>query len=249
MARAFILGLTVLFSFQLAQAKDFSKSYTLVPGGQIHIENFLGGISVKGFKGSSIEVVGKKKESDGDQIEILDVSTEYRIDIRQRPRQFPPGSARIDFEIRVPESVEYNFTRISSFSGDVDISDVTGRLSAESVRGNVALKDVRGLVNASSFSGNIKVDIGKVQGRNNMRFASISGNIDVAAPADLNAVVDISCSSGLLRTDFPLEIQEWRYGPARSARGRLGDGKQILRIRSVSGRVNFVQKQAIKPMM
>jgi len=242
MARVCITGLVFLFSIQLAGAKDFSKSYTLVPGGQIFIENFLGDIDVKGFKGDSIEIVANKKGDDRDQIQILDSSTEYRIDIRLRPPLSPPGNARVDFEVRVPEGVEYNFTRISSFSGNVNISGVAGMLSAESVRGNVALKDVKGLVNASSFSGNIQVDLGKAQNRSNMRFSSISGNIEVVAPADLDAVVDITCSSGLLKTDFPLEVQELRYGPARSARGRLGMGRQSLRIRSVTGRVNLVQK-------
>jgi hypothetical protein len=242
MARVCIIGLAFLFSLRLVEAKDFRKSYTLAPGGQFFIENFLGDIKVKGFKGNSIEVVGYRNGDDSDRIEIIDNSMQYRIDIRLRPPQFPMGDARIDFEVRVPESVEYNFTRISSFSGNVDIAGVVGRLSAESVRGNVVLKDVKGWINATSFSGNIRVDIGKAQDRSNMRFSSISGNIDVTAPADLDAVVDISCSSGLLRTDFPLEIQELRYGPARSARGRLGDGMQVLRIRSVTGRVNLVRK-------
>jgi DUF4097 and DUF4098 domain-containing protein YvlB len=242
MARICMIGLALLFSLRLAEAKDFRKNYTLAPGGQIFIENFLGDIRVKGVKGDSIEIASYRSGDDSDKIEILDNSTQYNINIRLRPPQFPMGNARVDFEVRVPESVEYNFTRISSFSGNVDISGVVGRLSTESVRGNVVLKDVRGLINATSYSGNIRVDIGKAQGRSNMRFSTISGNIDVTAPADLDAVVDISCFSGLLRTDFPLEVQELRYGPARSARGRLGAGMQVLRIRSVTGRVNLIQK-------
>ena len=237
-----MMGVLVLLGTQLAGAKDFNKSYTLMPGGQIFIENFLGDIIIKGFKGENVEITATRKGEDSDQIEILDNSVPYRIDIRLRTPGRPANNARIDFEVRVPESVEYNFTRIWAFSGDVDISGVVGRLNAESVRGNVTLKDVGGLVNASSFSGNIKVDMGKTQKRSNMRFASISGNIDVLAPASLDAVIDISCSSGLLRTDFPLQVQELRYGPARSARGRLGSGLQILRLRSVSGRVNLIQK-------
>ena len=61
MVRICMIGLAVLFSFQLAGAKDFHKSYTLAPGGQIFIENVLGDIRVKGFKGNSIEIVGNKE--------------------------------------------------------------------------------------------------------------------------------------------------------------------------------------------
>jgi hypothetical protein len=237
-----MIGLTVLFSFQLAGANDFRRNYALVPGGQVFIENILGDIRVKGFKGDSIEIVGSRKGDGSDLIEVLDNSIGNRIEIRIRPTPFPGGNARIDFEVRVPNAVEYNFTRIFTFSGNVYIEGVTGRFRAESVRGSVTLKDVKGLVSAMSFSGNINVDIGKTQDRGNMMFSSISGSIDVSAPSDLDALVDISCSSGLLRTDFPLEIQELRYGPGRSARGRLGSGMQILHIRSVTGRVNLIKK-------
>jgi hypothetical protein len=237
-----MIGLTVVFGFQLSIAKDFRRNYTLVPGGQIFIENVLGDIRIKGFKGDSIEIVGNNKGDGSDLIEVLDNSIGNRIDIRIRPTPFPGSPARVDFEVLVPNSVEYNFTRIFSFSGNVFIEGVVGRLRAESVRGSVALKDIKGLVSASSFSGNVSVDLGKTQDRGNMMFSSISGNIDVSASSDLDALVDISCSSGLLRTDFPLEIQELRYGPGRSARGRLGTGMQILHIRSVTGRVNFIKK-------
>ena len=242
MARTCMIGLTVFFSFQLAMARDFHRNYTLAPGGQVFIENVLGDIIVKGYKGDSIEIAGNKKGDGSDLIEILDNSSENRIELRIRPQQFPGSNARVDFEVRVPDSVEYNFTRVFSFSGNVSIDGVAGRLRAESVRGSVALKDVKGLVSASSFSGNISVDIGKTQERGNIMVSSISGNIDVSASSDLDALVDIYCSSGLLRTDFPLEIQELRYGPGRSARGRLGTGMQNLHIRSVTGRVNLIKK-------
>jgi hypothetical protein len=72
----------------------------------------------------------------------------------------------------------------------------------------------------------------------------VSGNVTVRAPADLNAYIDMSTVSGSLRTDFPIEVMERRYGPGQSARGRVGpqgsDGIN-LRIRSVSGRISLVK--------
>ena len=149
MARMCMIGLAVLFSFQLAGAKDFRKNYTLAPGGQVFIENVLGDIKVKGFKGDSIEIVGNKKGDGSDQIEILDTSAGNRIDIRIRPTRSSREAMHASIsKSACPKSIEYNFTRIFSFSGNVHIAGVAGRLRAESVRGNVALKDVKGLVSA-----------------------------------------------------------------------------------------------------
>ncbi len=235
-------GLAIAMGLQLASAKDFEKNYSLPPGGQIYIENVLGDILVKGYKGTDVEAVARKKGADSNSVEILDLSLGNRVEIHIRPAKFHPIDASVELEIRVPNSIEFNFTRLSSFGGDVKISGVMGRLRAESVRGNVEMRDVRGQVSASSFSGNVSMEIAKGQDRSNMRFSSISGNIDITAPSDLDALIEMSSASGMLKSDFPLEIMESRYGPGRSARGRLGAGKQILHIRSVTGRVGLSQK-------
>jgi hypothetical protein len=242
MMRKCMAGLAVALSFQLAFAQDFRKTYAISAGGQIVIGNRLGDIKVTGYEGKSVEIVARKKGPNRDLIEINDSSFGNRIEIHARYPRYGHGNASVDIEVRVPESVAYNFSRIWAFSGKVEVSNVIGQLRAESVQGNVKLKNVTGLVSASSVSGNVSVDLDRISGRSHMRFSSISGNIDVRAPAGLNALIDMSSKSGLLRTDFPVEVQELRYGPGRSARGRLGSGGQVLRITSVSGQVSLLQK-------
>jgi len=243
MMRTSLVSIALAFSLQLAMAQDFRKSYVLPPGGQILIGNVLGDVRVEGYKGSSIEIVAVKKGPDRDLVEIRDRSFGDRIDVHSVFPKFDMGKTSVEIAVRVPDSVAYNFNRISSFNGNVEISNVIGRLRAESVRGNVVLKGVSGLVSASSHSGNVRVEIHEAQGRNNMRFSSISGDVDVQAPAGLDALIDMSSNIGLLKTDFPIEIQERRYGPGRSARGRLGSGKQIIFMTSVSGIVSLHQNQ------
>lgn len=242
MIRKNLLGLLITFSLQQTFAEDFRKIYSIAAGGEIVIGSYMGDVRVRGYEGDSIEVLAYKKGADRDYIEIDDRSLGNRIELHTRFLKQGHGSGSADFEIRVPNSVEYNFSRLSSMAGKVEVSGVIGRIRAESVRGDVEVKDVTGLVSASSVSGNVRVEIDRVSGRSNMRFSSISGNIDVRAPANLNALIEMSSASGLLKTDFPIEIHELRYGPGRSARGRLGSGSQVLRISSVSGQVSLIQK-------
>ncbi len=247
MMRTSGVGFAVLFTLQLAVAQDFQKKYDLPAGGQILIGNFMGDVKVEGYAGTGIEVKAYKKGPDRDSIEIVDLSLGNRIDISARFPRFYSGTSTVDFEVRVPNSVEYNFTRLASFGGNVEVAHVMGRLRAESVRGNVEVKDVRGLVSASSISGDVRAEISRVQDPSNMRFRSISGNVDVSAPSNLDALIEMSSASGLLRTDFPIDVQERRYGPGRQARGRLGSGKQMLWINSQSGRVSLTQVREKQP--
>jgi hypothetical protein len=237
-----IVSLAIALSLQLSFAQDFKKSYAISAGGHIVIWNFRGNIKVTGYKGSKVEIIGQKRGPDRDLIEIVDNSFGDRIDVHPRYLQFGHGNAMVDFEVYVPSTTEYNFDRLASFGGKVEVSDVIGRLRAESRVGDVEVKNVRGLVSASSVSGNVSVDIDQASGRNNMRFSSISGDVIVRAPAELDALVDMSSISGFLKTDFPIEIQEMRYGSGRSARGKLGTGSQLLNIRSVSGEVSLIRK-------
>lgn len=195
-----------------------------------------------GYNGNDIEVKAYKRGRDRDLIEINDRSLGNRIDLHARYPQMRGGDASVDFEVQVPSTAEYEFSRLSSVSGNVRVSNVSGRLRAESVSGNVEVSGVNGLVSASSVSGNVTVDISKNQDGGNMRFSSISGNVSVRAPADLDAAIEMSSLSGSLKTDFPIEIQERRYGPGRSAHGTLSSARQSLRITSVSGNVSLIRK-------
>jgi hypothetical protein len=236
------ISVALALCVHLGLAQDFRKNYPVSAGGQIVIGNSLGNIKVTGYKGDSIEVLGFKKGPERDTLEIADNSSGDRIELFPRYPNFQSGGSTVDLEIRVPLDKEFNFSRLFSYAGNVKVSNVNGRIWVRSVKGKVEVKNVTGLVFASSDSGDVSAEIDQVQGRNNMRFSSISGNIKVVAPAHLDALIYMSSLTGLLRTDFPIEIQERRYGPGRTARGRLGSGTQILRITSVSGSVNLLRK-------
>lgn len=225
-----------------AAAQDFQRSYSIGQGGHIRIRNISGDIKVTAYSGRDVVVAGYKTGRDRDVVEIEDSSADDRIDLRVRYPERCNCDAGVNFEVKVPQNVDYNFDHISSVSGSVELEGVRGRIRAESVSGNVDILDVTGMVSASSVSGNVDADISKVEGSGDMKFSSVSGNVYVKAPSSLDADVEMSTVSGSLRTDFPIEIIERRYGPGRSARGRVGNGSCSLRITSVSGRVSLTKK-------
>jgi len=223
----------------MSGAEDFHKSYPLGAHGHILIRNVSGDVKVSSYAGETVVVDAYKVGRDRDLLRIEDQSNADSISLRVTYPERSNCDASVNFEVRVPQGVEYNFDRLASVSGNVLIASVRGRLKAESVSGNVVVKDVSGMVNASSVSGNVDVEISRLEGTGEMKFSSVSGNVGVKAPSNLDADIDMSTVSGSLKTDFQIEVQERRYGPGRSARGRLGSGSSNLRITSVSGRVSL----------
>ncbi len=246
----------LLFSLNAA-AQDFRKSYEVGQGGSISVRNVSGDVTVTVYEGETVLVLGFKEGRDRDLVSVEDNSAGNNVDVRARYPQNCDCNASIRFEVKVPR-VNYKFDAISSTSGDVEVTGVSGDLWAKSTSGNVTVRGVTGAVNARSTSGNVhvgenngtvsgrstsgnvEVEIAQLSGASDMEFASTSGNVRVKMPANLDADVRMSTMSGGLKTDFPLTIEEPERGPGRRAAGRVGGGSRNLRLSSTSGSVSLL---------
>jgi DUF4097 and DUF4098 domain-containing protein YvlB len=103
------------------------------------------------------------------------------------------------------------------------------------VSGDVRVKNVSGSVSASAVSGDVEVAVDRLEGGDDMKFSSVSGDVSVHLPSSLDADVDMSSFSGSIKTDFPIEVRTEKYGSRSSARGKLGEGSARLKMSSVSG--------------
>ncbi|HKA20657.1 MAG TPA: DUF4097 family beta strand repeat-containing protein [Blastocatellia bacterium] len=218
-----------------ASAQDFQKTYRIGAGGQIRIGNVSGDVVVTGYDGDSIVVTGTKKGRDRDQVEVEDRSGTTNVDIGVRYPKHCNCDASIRFDVQVPRSIKYDFDHISSVSGDVKVTGVTGRLNASAVSGDVHITDVSGSVSASAVSGDVKVEITRLDGSDDMKFNTVSGDVSVMLPSSLDADVDMSSFSGSIKTDFAIEVRSERFGSRNSARAKLGDASRRLKMSSVSG--------------
>jgi hypothetical protein len=249
--------LLLLASAAAASAQDFQKSYDLAPGATISVANVSGDIHIIGYDGGNVSVAGYKEGRDRDLVEVEDASGGGRVELSVKYPRECNCQASVRFEVRVPRSVNYNFDRISTASGNVTAEDVTGRLElhtasgnvtvqgvsgelrAGSASGNVKVRDAAGSVNASTASGNVDVELARVDGAGDMRFSSASGDVNVRMPSSLDARVDMSTASGSIETDFPIEVKKDRYSSGYTARGQLGGGSRLLKLSSASGDVKL----------
>lgn len=254
-----VSGFACLFLSYTAFAQDFQQSYRVGSGASVNIRNVSGNVIVTGYNGDTIIVTGYKEGRDRDRLTVEDLSSGNSVDVRVKYPENCRCNASIRFDVKVPSEVRYKYNSISSVSGDVEVNNVSGELKATSVSGEVTVKSVEGAVtatsvsgnvlvgevdgtaNAKSTSGNVEVEIRQLEGASNLDFASVSGNVRVKLPASLDADVKMSTLSGDLRTDFPIQIEEKKYGPGRSASGRVGGGSRTLKMSSVSGNVSLLR--------
>ena len=251
---AFVFALSLVS----ASAQDFQKSYSLAAGGTVSVRNVSGDVEVTGYDGDQIVVTGYKEGRDRDQVSVEDLSTGNAVDLRAKYPRNCNCDASIRFELKVPRSVRYTFdpissasgnikltgvtgtVRVNTASGDVSVSNVSGDIQASTASGTMHVGEVVGTVNASSASGDVEVEIARLEGDGGMKFSSASGDVNVRVPSSLDADVRMATASGSIKTNFPLEVRESEHGSGSRAEGRLGSGARTLRISTASGNVSLM---------
>lgn len=244
-----------------AMAQHFQRSYNLGQGGSVNVRNISGNVVVTGYDGQEIIVTAFKEGRDLDKVNIEDRSAGNNIDVRvDYPDRCEDCRVNVRFEVKVPRNISYRYNSFSSVSGNVEVTGVSGELNAKSVSGEVTVNNVNGSVNATSVSGdvhvgkvegtasakstsgNVEVEVLSLEGAGSMDFVSVSGDVRVKLPSNLDADVKLSTMSGALKTDFPLTIEESKWGTGRKANGRLGSGSRTLKLSSVSGDVSLLSR-------
>ncbi|MBX3277852.1 MAG: DUF4097 family beta strand repeat protein [Acidobacteria bacterium] len=257
-ARLMALSAIVSLTFAASVvAQDFTRSYQPGPDGSVSISNISGNIRVTGSDNPSVVVVGYKEGRDREAVEILDHSSGNRVEVKVKYPENCNCEASVRFEIQAPRNLALRYDSISSISGDVEVSNVTGSIRAKSISGRVLIQGASGTVNAASVSGNVNVrDVGgavsakstsgevdvnmtRIEGGDRMEFSSTSGSVTVRLPSNADAFVEMSVLSGSLKTDFPLQIEKREHGPGQRASGYIGAGSRKLRLSSVSGDVTL----------
>jgi hypothetical protein len=234
-----VLAFAALLPGTTVCGQDLHQSYALGAGSHIQIQNVSGDLKIVGYPGNSVVVDAIRSGQDKDLVQIEDLSSGGKLELRVRYPENGRCNASVSFEVRVPANMEFSFDKLGSVSGNVIIGGVRGDIHASTVSGDVLVKDVSGTVSASSVSGSVEAEISQIAGAGDMKFSSVSGSVSVKAPIAGISDVDLSTLSGKLETDFPIQIQEKQLGPGRSARGHVGNGTGNLRISSISGKVSL----------
>ncbi len=160
----------------------------------------------------------------------------------------------VTFTVKLPAGVKLDASGVSanvnvrgatagvsanSVSGDVILADVAGDIRLNSVSGDVKVSGATtGSVHANSVSGDVEIVIDQLSGSGDFDFNTVSGDVVITFPANLDATLEMSTLSGELTSDFPLTTQGDRR--RRNIEARIGSGGgRTLKFHSVSGNVTL----------
>ncbi len=189
-------GLWVMLAITTVWGQDFQKSYNLPPDGTISISSVSGDISVAGSNVPSVSVTAIREGRDKDLLEIVDESTPGHVSLKV---QYPKGggsyNASVRFVVQVPAGSRYKYDKLTTASGDIEVSDVAGDFNANTASGDVTIKQFQGNIAANTASGDMKID--NIQG--DVKANSASGDIEIRGAAGM---VSAKTASGDVKVEL-----------------------------------------------
>jgi DUF4097 and DUF4098 domain-containing protein YvlB len=157
-------------------------------------------------------------------------------------------SGRIRANVRAPE------VDMQSVSGSIELAGKTGKADLQTVSGDITAPNVGDSLDAQTVSGRMMIGGGPwkdanfstvsgdtriqggVQPNGKLTVDSMSGDVEVALPANTSARLEASTFSGDLRSDFGSPSRE-DDGPGKQLKTTIGGGSATIHLEAFSGDV------------
>jgi hypothetical protein len=227
---------------------DFRWEKALESGQRVHVHNINGDVTVTASSSGRVEIVGIRRgsgrganrltaevheTSDGVVVCVVHEDSDDDCDDRgyhsHDRDDWDRGS--MDLEIKLPRNLEID---ASSVSGNVSVAGAQGNVRANSVSGDVRLERLRvSSLRVQSVSGEVTASIESLIGDGSLSFKTVSGDVTLELPRNLDADLSMTTVSGNIDSDFEMTL-----GGRRSRRGieaRIGRGGRDLDVSTVSG--------------
>jgi DUF4097 and DUF4098 domain-containing protein YvlB len=225
------------FSLGLATGKatdEWTRTYTIAPGGSFQIENDNGVVEASPADGTNVEVRAERivKASSDEAAQELLKSLELREEIsptRVRIVTTRPGrrsSHEVRYHVKVPKGIAVQFETVN---GGVRLHDLAGQVTASTTNGGVVGRGLSGPVKARTTNGGLRIEMASLSGE--VELETVNGGIRLQLPADARANLEASVTNGgIAMTDLPFQGEQSR----RRVSGTVNGGGT----RVVAGTVN-----------
>ena len=226
---------------------EWTHTYPLTAGGQVHIGNTNGKIDIEGVDGNTVEIRAERVArgvTDTAARELLP-----RIEIKEdvRPDRVSVETARMSgilfgasFEVRYHVRAPKNAViEASNTNGLVTVSDMSGKVVAHTTNGGVTGKGLSGGVDARATNGGVRIELASV-GSERIALRTTNGGVTLTVPETAKADISASCTNGGISVSgVKLEISEQSR---RRLEGKMNGGGTAIELHTTNGGVRLRSK-------
>jgi DUF4097 and DUF4098 domain-containing protein YvlB len=223
---------------------EWTHSYDLAPGGEIHIGNTNGKVEFEGIDGSKVEIRAERIArgvSDESARELLD-----KIEIREdaKPDRISVVTGRISgimigasievrYHVKAPKNALIDATNTN---GQILLTGMTGRVTARTTNGGVVGRNLTGGVDATSTNGSVNIELASI-GPDRISLRTTNGGVTLTVPENAKADVTATCTNGGIQ--FSGVKMEVSAQSRRKLEGKLNGGGTPIELHTTNGGVRL----------
>jgi len=233
------------------ETAEWRKTYDLKAGGRLEISNVNGKIDVTPSEGNSVEVVAQKSvraasvEAAKDALSRIEIQESVSPDSVKLETKIQRASGSIfggmnqevHYTVKVPAALE---VRVATVNGGIELSGLTGRITAETTNGGVKAHDVSGSIDASTTNGGVEVELARV-GESGAKRGCTNGGIKLTLPSDAKATISARITNGGINTSG-VNIETTGENSCRRLEGRMNGGGPRIDIEGTNGGIRIAAR-------
>jgi DUF4097 and DUF4098 domain-containing protein YvlB len=233
--------------------EEFHQTYPLSPTGRISLENINGGVQIKIWDQSSVQVDAVKKAYRQNRLneakievnateENIRIKTEYPYEnqtFRSDERRYD-NPAIVEYSLTVPRKAVLE--SIELVNGSLDIDGVEGNVKASSINGRVNARGLISEVRLSTINGQLTATFTQLDETKPISLGSINGGVTIVIPSNANAAIRAETVHGGISSDFGLKVKHGEY-VGHSLNGQLGSGGPRIKLSNINGGIKITHAQ------
>jgi hypothetical protein len=234
----------VTSDFGSEETASWHKTYQLDANGRLEINNVNGKIEVEPSTGNAVDITALKKARGGspeaakaalERASIVDDVSPGRIKIDTKMASMSGivlhgGNVQVEYQVKVPAGAEVKFTTVN---GGIEITGLTGRITAETTNGGIVTHEISGQLEASTVNGGLEIDMLRVP-EAGVKLEFTNGGLKLRLPRDAKANISASITNGGISAgDLPIETSG--ESNRRRLEGRLNGGGGRIQIEGTNG--------------
>ncbi len=237
-----------LADFKQKETAEWRRTYELQPGGRLEISNVNGKIDVEPSTGNTVQVVAEKtaRAATSDaakealtRIEIVETVSPSAIRIETKSQHgsgglMNHGNQQVHYTVKVPAGAEVNFRTVN---GGIELSGLTGRISAETTNGGIKAREVSGSIDANTTNGGVDVELAQLS-ESGVKLGCTNGGIELRLPASSKATISARVANGGIDTSG-LQIETNGETSRRRLDGRMNGGGAHIDIEGTNGGIRI----------
>ncbi len=223
---------------------EWTHTYPLKAGGEVHIANTNGRVDIEGVDGATVEVRAERIAKGSTEaaakellprIVIKEDATPDRVSIETEKLGgiMIGASTEVRFHVKAPRNAVFTITNTN---GLISLKDLTGKVSAHTTNGGVRGNALRGGVDARTTNGGVVIDLASV-GADKIYLSTVNGGVTLGVPETAKADVVASCTNGGINVSgIKLEVSEQSR---RRVEGKMNGGGTPIELSTVNGGVRL----------